>query len=402
MLHGGRLDRALHRWVHPPGQHHPAPGPGPPAPGRADRPLRGPVPPGGSAARVQMFPEAEPAGLDAELERRGYDLVRPSLVRVLDPLPPAAARVPGRVRASGSAGASEAWLACAMVGGHAPWAGSRHLVPEPCYVLLEGPDGPAACALVVVEDGWAGISGVEVRADLRGRGLGRCVMEVVHARAAAMGAGGPTCWCRTTTGSPGSCTRPWGYRAAYRSWARGPARLALPDELRVEPQQLLVPLAPGHHPARLQVAVRAGDGAVLGQPRLGAVVDDGRLVLPELELGGLHQPGPVAPGGEQKSRSWLSRNDGRLSPGGGPGVRARTAWTSAPGGPARGRATSFLRISRNPKSRSPSNTPAYSRMIASATGSPRRAARQWRSLCGSRRVPRWSRRMPSNRASPTR
>ena len=96
----------------------------------------------------------------------------------------------------------------------------EHIVPLCRFVLLNGEDGPSACALTVVEDGWAGIFDVAVRKDLRGRGLGRQIMAIAIEQAAVSGA--RRSYLQVIRGN-----RPaeqlylsLGYRVAYPYWYR--------------------------------------------------------------------------------------------------------------------------------------------------------------------------------------
>jgi len=175
----------------------------------------------------KMFPEAEPAGLDGELERRGYARFGIGTMRVLEALPAAPPPLPAGLRASAPGQPAEDWFACFAQGrGLNPRqvAAARrimeHIEPEWRCVLLEAEDGPAACALVVAEDGWAGISCVVVRAGLRGQGLGRRVMEQAHAQAAAMGARRTYLMVLDDNWVAGHLYESMGYRAAYPTWTR--------------------------------------------------------------------------------------------------------------------------------------------------------------------------------------
>ena len=181
----------------------------------------------GLPPRFRIYPDTEPAELDAELERRGYVQVSVSTLRVLEDLPAGPPGAAEGVRAAHSGQASEAWFGC-FKGGRAldarQAAAARaiiaRIVPERIFILLEAEDGPAACALVVVEQGWAEISSVVVRPDLRGRGLGRRVMEHAHAEAAARGARRAYLLVLDDNAVAGNLYRSMGYRVAYPSWFR--------------------------------------------------------------------------------------------------------------------------------------------------------------------------------------
>ncbi len=181
----------------------------------------------GLATAFKLFPEAEPRGLEAELERRGYERQACTSVMVLEDLNrPHPATIPGiSVRIEGRL--SEPWFEIyakdhATPGRNVETARSimEHIVPETRYVLLEGEDGPAACALAVIEDGWAGIFDVVVRKDLRGRGLGRYLMERTLVEAAAAGAERSYLQVMDENLPAVSLYRTMGYRVAYPYWYR--------------------------------------------------------------------------------------------------------------------------------------------------------------------------------------
>jgi GNAT superfamily N-acetyltransferase len=116
-------------------------------------------------------------------------------VMVLDGLRTAGPPLSGQVRVQVTDHLDDAWFAfyVGLGGRNQRQAGSaraimEHIVPPCRFVLLEGEDGPSACALTVVEDGWAGIFDVAVREDLRGRGLGRQIMAVTTGQAVLAGA----------------------------------------------------------------------------------------------------------------------------------------------------------------------------------------------------------------------
>jgi GNAT superfamily N-acetyltransferase len=175
----------------------------------------------------KIFPETEPAGLDGVLDQRGYGKVGPGSTRTLEGLSAAPPRLPEGVRASGSPRPTEAWLAC-YADGRARGPGQvatalgimEHIVPAWSCVLLETDAGPAACALVAVEEGWAGVSAVAVKAELRGRGLGRCVMAQAHAQAAALGARRAYLTVMDDNPVAGHLYQTLGYRIAYPTWTR--------------------------------------------------------------------------------------------------------------------------------------------------------------------------------------
>jgi N-acetylglutamate synthase len=138
---------------------------------------------------------AQPGNLDEALERRGYVREADTNVMVLENLQASEVkRVPG-LRCRVDEHLSDPWFAfytqsSALTERQSTAARAimEHIVPACRYVLLEGEDGPAACALTVVEDGWTGVFDVVVRKDLRGRGLGCRIMESVLSEAVAAGA----------------------------------------------------------------------------------------------------------------------------------------------------------------------------------------------------------------------
>ena len=173
----------------------------------------------------KLTPAARPEGLDGELERRGYAREAETRVMVLGTIP-AQTPVPGPAVRTAPV-LSDAWFdfyaATGQLDGRqsaAARAIMEHIVPPARYVLLEGEDGPAACALAVIEEGWAGIFDVAVRRDLRGRGLGRQVMARVLAEAAAAGAG--RSYLQVVAGNvpAESLYRSLGYTVAYPYWYR--------------------------------------------------------------------------------------------------------------------------------------------------------------------------------------
>jgi GNAT superfamily N-acetyltransferase len=175
----------------------------------------------------KMFPHAEPAGLDEELARRGYARVGVGTLRILEQIPADQPRLPEGFQLSASPRPTGDWLAC-FAGGRnlapAQVAAAQgimdHIEPERRCLLVKAEDGPAACALVVAEDGWACISCVGVRADLRGRGLGRRIMELAHAQAAGMGARNTYLMVLDDNPVAGRLYQSMGYRVAYPTWGR--------------------------------------------------------------------------------------------------------------------------------------------------------------------------------------
>jgi GNAT superfamily N-acetyltransferase len=142
----------------------------------------------------KVFPEAVPEDLDAQLAQRGYIRRANGQVLVLEALP-SAAPAAERWTVSSSPRLTPGWFQF-----HAESSGLdarraaaakailQAIVPERRFLLLEGDAGPAACALVVLEDGWAGIFDLMVREEWRGQGLGRAAMGMALAEAARAGA----------------------------------------------------------------------------------------------------------------------------------------------------------------------------------------------------------------------
>ena len=187
----------------------------------------------GLAPTFKLFPEAEPSDLDAELARRGYVRQGETCVMVLDRLDGACRDVPAGFRFSVASEVREPWFDLyARNGGlderkrRAARALMANIVPERRFVLLEGEDGVAGTALAVLEDGWAGIFDVVVRPDLRGRGLGRLLMERTLAEAASGGAERSYLQVLGDNAPAVSLYRSLGYRVAYPYWYRVKERQA--------------------------------------------------------------------------------------------------------------------------------------------------------------------------------
>jgi GNAT superfamily N-acetyltransferase len=179
----------------------------------------------GADTIFKLTEAALPEGLDAELERRGYAHVADTAVMVL-----ASLSTGGALRSQGVRVTEELedpWFRFyADTGGlderqrGAARAIMEHIAPVRRFLLLEAADGPAACALTVVEDGWAGVFDVAVRPDLRGRGLGRRIMAATFQEAAALGA--HRSYLQVVRGNHPAeeLYRKLGYALAYPYWYR--------------------------------------------------------------------------------------------------------------------------------------------------------------------------------------
>jgi GNAT superfamily N-acetyltransferase len=186
----------------------------------------------GADTIFKLTAAALPAGLDAELERRGYAHVADTSVMVLERLTIKETRHSDQLQIQVFEHLDEAWFAFyASSGGlneqqaQAARAIMGHIVPRCRFLLMEGEDGPVACALTVLEDGWAGVFDVAVRKELRGRGLGRRIMECTLAEAAAGGA--HRSYLQVLQGNQPAerLYQQLGYKVAYPYWYRVQKRL---------------------------------------------------------------------------------------------------------------------------------------------------------------------------------
>lgn len=195
---------------------------------------------------VFKMTEAAPAGLDAHLEGAGYAIEAPTVLMGLENCV-GCADVVGIADAGGAAGGSGPAGRTGLPGAEASvfgrpdaewfeaWAafsGPREadlpiarailgsIVPERRFLLLREQGRPVACALVVVEGGWAGVFDVVVKPGERGRGLGRGIMKL--ALGAAAEAGARSSYLQVVEGnSPAeSLYESLGYRPLYRYWYR--------------------------------------------------------------------------------------------------------------------------------------------------------------------------------------
>lgn len=176
----------------------------------------------GAESIFKLTAAALPEGLDAELERRGYNRAADTSVMVLDRMAPEPKRDP-RLRVSEVL--DDTWFAFYAGGLNERQAAAaraimEHIVPARRFLLLEGEEGPVACALTVVEEGWAGVFDVSVRKDLRGRGLGRRIMELTLVEAASMGADRSYLQVLMGNQPAEALYRRLGYTVAYPYWYR--------------------------------------------------------------------------------------------------------------------------------------------------------------------------------------
>jgi N-acetylglutamate synthase len=181
----------------------------------------------GVEAIFKLTAAALPEELDSALEARGYAHVADTSVLVLEALPVSAAPPACGMGMRVTEELEEPWFRFYADSGAlderkraAARAIMEHIVPGRRFLLLEGEDGPAACALTVVEDGWAGVFDVAVRRDLRGRGLGRRIMEWTLAEAAALGAHRSYLQVVQGNAPAEALYARLGYRQAYPYWYR--------------------------------------------------------------------------------------------------------------------------------------------------------------------------------------
>lgn len=147
----------------------------------------------GQPALFRLNPLA-PDWLDAELARRGYTVLDPTLTLTM---PGGGAAVPDwRAEATASAAWCAAYAAASGIDGRhcaTMQAMFARLVPEAAFGTLHVDGVPAGWAMVVRDGTLAAIFDVIVRPDLRGRGLGRRLMRAVMAETA-----GRIAWLQVT------------------------------------------------------------------------------------------------------------------------------------------------------------------------------------------------------------
>jgi GNAT superfamily N-acetyltransferase len=181
-----------------------------------------------------------PADLDALLAEEGYAIEAPTVLMGLENCVGCAgvAGVAGVAAGAGRAGfpgseASvlerpdaewfEAWAAFSgPKEADLPIARAilSNIVPERRFLLLRKQGRPVACALVVIEGGWAGIFDVVVKPEERGRGLGRGIMKL--ALDAAIDAGARSSYLQVVEGNTPAQNlyASLGYRPLYNYWYR--------------------------------------------------------------------------------------------------------------------------------------------------------------------------------------
>jgi ribosomal protein S18 acetylase RimI-like enzyme len=172
--------------------------------------------------------EASPPGLDDRLKTAGYALEAPTAVMTLETLPvPRERATPPPCEALVSARPDDSWME-AWLGFSRVAAGDRpvaaaivsSIIPERRFILLRDGGSPVACAMVVVEGGWAGVFDVVVKPGERGRGLGRAVMDHALAEAAKAGARASYLQVMEDNMVAARLYASLGYRQAYRYWYR--------------------------------------------------------------------------------------------------------------------------------------------------------------------------------------
>ncbi len=147
----------------------------------------------GMPCRFQLCPASQPAGLDAELEARGYITGAPTLVQTA----PIAALLPlAAGRAEVAEALDEAWLAAYAEGegetNPAKIASRREMLgrigPPAGFASLREGGQTVAVALGVVERGHLGIFSVATAPAWRGRGLASATLGDLAAWARERGA----------------------------------------------------------------------------------------------------------------------------------------------------------------------------------------------------------------------
>ena len=145
------------------------------------------------APLFQITPVSQPAGLEAALQTRGYEMLSPAFVmraqtgavRVLD--------APG-VKAALVETENRAFTRLVVAGSHSPEDGaermfllSRIALPHACLLAFDG-DMPVACGVCVIANGLGGIYLMRTDAAWRRRGYGKAVLKVLAQWASNAGA----------------------------------------------------------------------------------------------------------------------------------------------------------------------------------------------------------------------
>ena len=193
---------------------------------------------------VFKMTEAAPAGLDALLAGAGYAIEAPTVLMGLEDIAFDAAGgaesgTPcggtGRAGRTGFPGVEASILERPDAEWFEAWASFSgpkeadlpiarailsNIVLERRFLLLREQGRPVACALVVIEGGWAGVFDDVVKPGERGRGLGRTIMRLALDAAAAAGA--RSSYLQVVEGNTQAenlyaCL---GYRPIYNYWYR--------------------------------------------------------------------------------------------------------------------------------------------------------------------------------------
>ena len=229
----GRLAAARRRGLHRPGQlGAPAGRPGPPA-GRGAGRGRGRYGERGLPARV-VVPTPAREALDAALAARGWTAYNPTQVLTAD-VETTLARLAARADlppVAVEATPGDDWIGAYHYrgGGPLPQVGRAIMTgaAAPGFAVVRSGDGVLAVARASVDDGWVGVTAVEVDPAHRRRGLASHVMRELLRWAAGLGA-----------------------HSAYLAGGRGErAALALYDRLGFAPHHRYhYRIAPGRPPA---------------------------------------------------------------------------------------------------------------------------------------------------------
>jgi GNAT superfamily N-acetyltransferase len=137
----------------------------------------------GGPARFQLAPNAEPDGLDAELEARGWTVEAPVAIQVAQ-ADQVAARRPRTPRLTCSVGASPegAWLE--LMRGHSRFAQAGDVLTgfleriggRAGFAVARLDEEPVAVALGVRDGGWVGVFSMLTLPERRGHGVGGALL----------------------------------------------------------------------------------------------------------------------------------------------------------------------------------------------------------------------------------